>query len=489
MGKAPPVVAQRYEQKFGRVQLIEAIREALHPDKARPGAAHRAFVQLPFDTIYTTSFDLLLEDAYTQATRPFRSLVGELQLPFHAGQTASSIVKMHGDLRHEEHIIITQKDYDDFMDRYPVVARHLSAMLITRTPLFIGYSLSDPDFANIRHVVRSRLGAFERMAYVVQFDVSEEQVEEALAKKLHIISMDSATVGGRDQALSELFRQIQTQLDTKAGVVLRDSRPDLFEDIETELVQKAAESPEQASVIESASRLCFVMMPFGKRFDEVYRLGIAPAASENGLIALRADEMASSGFILEQIRTAIQQSRICVADVTGSNPNVLYEVGYAQAIRKPIVLLVGEGAQLPFDIAHQRVIVYGDDIESTRERLGGAIALALSDERLEEAARLFELGQFRATIAAASVVLEHKLRQLLSKRLPEDSSRMGLGQLLQSARRARLLTPSLHKVLAEVVKLRNEAVHSPKQPTRKDAQFVLTNVQRLLDDVEQPIKP
>ena len=156
-GEAPPVVAQRYEQKFGRVQLIEALREALHPDKARPGAAHRAFVQLPFDTIYTTNFDLLLEDAYTQATRPFRSLVGELQLPFHAGQTASSIVKMHGDLRHEEHIIITQKDYEHFMDRYPVVATHLSAMLITRTPLFIGYSLSDPDFENVRRVVRSRL--------------------------------------------------------------------------------------------------------------------------------------------------------------------------------------------------------------------------------------------------------------------------------------------------------------------------------------------
>jgi HEPN domain-containing protein len=199
--------------------------------------------------------------------------------------------------------------------------------------------------------------------------------------------------------------------------------------------------------------------------------------------------MAGSGFILEQIRSAIQQSRICVADLTGSNPNVLYEVGYAQAIRKPIVLLAGEGAQLPFDIAHQRVIMYGDDVESTRERLSGAVAVALSDERLEEAARLFELGQYRATIAAASVVLEHKLRQLLSKRIPGDSSRMGLGQLLKATQRPRLLTESLRKALTEVVSLRNRAVHSLDQPTRKDAQFVLTNVRRVLDDVEQAGKP
>jgi hypothetical protein len=75
------VGAQRYEQRFGRVQLVEAIRESLHPGKARPGRAHRAFVQLPFDAVYTTNFDLLLEDAYSEAMRPFRSLVGELQLP------------------------------------------------------------------------------------------------------------------------------------------------------------------------------------------------------------------------------------------------------------------------------------------------------------------------------------------------------------------------------------------------------------------------
>src|SRR5262245_20907493 len=201
-GTLPPVVAKRYEEKFGRVQLIETIREALYPDKARPGEAHRAFAQLPFDTIYTTNFDLLLEDSYTEATRPFRSLVGELQLPFHGGQAISNIVKMHGDLRHEEHIIITKRDYDEFMDRYPVVATHLSAMLITRTPLFIGYSLSDPDFENIRRVVRARLGAFERMAYVIQFDVTPEQVERALEARIHIVSLSSGADTSRDEILA-----------------------------------------------------------------------------------------------------------------------------------------------------------------------------------------------------------------------------------------------------------------------------------------------
>ena len=189
--ETPQEVAQRYERYFGRVQLIEAIRRSLHTDSARPGRAHRAFAKLPFDTIYTTNFDLLLEDAYQQEKRPFRSLVGEHQLPFHAGKTASSVVKMHGDLRHEENIVVTKKDYDEFMTKYPVVATHLSAMLITRTPLYIGYSLSDPDFLHIQEVVRSRLGEFERMSYVLVFDSSDLARQEAFSRHVHLISLAS----------------------------------------------------------------------------------------------------------------------------------------------------------------------------------------------------------------------------------------------------------------------------------------------------------
>src|SRR6266850_1372842 len=81
----PPKIAQEYEQKFGRVQLIEAIRKALHLERAKPGDAHLSFAMLPFDTVYTTNFDLLLEESYSSRGRPFRSLVGELQMPFHAG--------------------------------------------------------------------------------------------------------------------------------------------------------------------------------------------------------------------------------------------------------------------------------------------------------------------------------------------------------------------------------------------------------------------
>ena len=82
------------------MQLIESIRSALHTDRVEPGPTHTAFVQLLFDTIYTTKFDLLLEDSLLRARRPFRSIVGELQMPFHGGPLTTTVIKMHGDLRH-----------------------------------------------------------------------------------------------------------------------------------------------------------------------------------------------------------------------------------------------------------------------------------------------------------------------------------------------------------------------------------------------------
>lgn len=474
------VVAQRYEQRFGRVQLVEAIREALLPEKARPGKAHRAFVPLPFDTIYTTNFDLLLEDSYTELTRPFRSLVGELQLPFHAGQIASSIIKMHGDLRHEEHIIVTQDDYDSFMNRYPVVATHLSAMLITRTPLFLGYSLTDPDFENIRKVVRSRLGVFERMAYIVQFDINEQDVETALDKKLHIISLNTSSSMSRDEALTEFLSDIQIQLDTKMGARLRDSRPDIFEELDKDVVKKAAQTPSHSSVIETTSRLCFVMMPFSERFDNIYRLLIAPVVMDNGLTVLRADEMAGPGFIVEQIRTAVQQSRLCIADLTGANPNVLYEVGYAQAIGKPLVFIAEEASQLPFDIAHQRVILYGQALNTAKPMIQKAISIVLSTSRLEEAVRLFDLAEYRGAITAGAVVLEQRLRDALSVRSSGRIAPMSLGKMLHIAIEQKIIANELATELKEVITLRNSSVHSVVEPSKQDAQFVLDVIRKVL---------
>lgn len=474
-----PAVASEFEKRFGRVQLIEAIRKALHTGIAEPGDAHRAFAELPFDTIYTTNFDLLLEDAFTASKRPFRSLVGELQMPFHGGPLTTSIVKMHGDLRHEEHVIVTREDYERYLDTYPVIATHLSALLITKTALFVGYSLSDPDFAHVRQVVRSRLGKFERMAYVLEFKGPGEPATDRLSENLHLITLRVAPDQSKDALLASFFREVQVSIDVREAERFRAARPEVFEEVPIATLDATSRSKDASPLLTSSSNLCFVMMPFRPQTDELYRSLIKPAVEQHGLVALRADEIFAPGSITEQIRVAIQQARVCVADVSGRNPNVLYEVGIAHTLGKPTVLLTQDVSDVPFDLRAIRLIQYSlEALEVARASLERSLQHILGEDRLDEAERLIDAGMHRAAVAVLGILLEHSFRRLLERYANtlwqgRPQRALGLGQSLRTLSEAGLIGADDVGLLNEAIRARNKAVHELEEPSGDDARLVL----------------
>ncbi len=141
--------------------------------------------------------------------------------------------------------------------------------------------------------------------------------------------------------------------------------------------------------------LCFVLMPFGRKldasgrltdFDAVYRKVIAPAVEQAGLDAVRADEERIGGTIHKPMFERLMLCHYAVADITGANPNVFYELGIRQALRpRSTVILFREGTVLPFDIALVRGISYktdgsGEPVES--EGTIAAIAAQLEEARL-----------------------------------------------------------------------------------------------------------
>jgi len=476
-GIGGPAVASAYERRYGRVQLVEAIRSVLRADRIEPGDAHVAFAELPFDTIYTTNFDLLLEDSLLRARRPFRSIVGELQMPFHGGPLTTTIVKMHGDLRHEEHMVVTAEDYAGYLERYPVIATHLSALLITRTPLFVGYSLSDPDFLHIREVVRSRLGKLQRMAYVVVFDRDPYEVEKALANSFHLINLDTKSGRSKSDLLSALFREIQETIDVRGGVKFRTTKPEAFEELSRETMERSTEASDSGPLLTSSSNLCFVMMPFASDLEWVYHDLIRPVVEKLGLSVLRADDIFAPGSITEQIRVAIQQSRLCIADVTNRNPNVLYEVGIAHTLGKPTVLLTQAIEDTPFDLRSLRVIVYEQNqIQVAQLALERSLQHVLGSDLLDEASRLMTSGSYRAAVALLSVFLSHSLAKLYEKYGDVPPKRPTLGQLLHGVSDPLKIAPGDLRNLQLVVQLRNRAVHGLEEVSRQEAETAMVIV-------------
>ena len=102
----------------------------------------------------------------------------------------------------------------------------------------------------------------------------------------------------------------------------------------------------------------FVLMPLSKEFDGIYRDFIKPVLGEAGFDVLRADDIQSTQNIVRDIFEAIVRSDLIVADLTGSNANVFYELGIAHALKRPVILLTQIIDDVPFDLRAYRLIEY-----------------------------------------------------------------------------------------------------------------------------------
>lgn len=107
--------------------------------------------------------------------------------------------------------------------------------------------------------------------------------------------------------------------------------------------------------------LCFVLMPFKSSFDRLYKEQIKPVVGNCGFRCLRSDDLFSATPILEDIWIHICKSRVIIADVTGRNPNVFYEMGIAHTVGKPIIIITQDKTDVPFDVAQIRFFEYSDD--------------------------------------------------------------------------------------------------------------------------------
>lgn len=125
-----------------------------------------------------------------------------------------------------------------------------------------------------------------------------------------------------------------------------------------------------------------------RRSDLILEHVITPGVEPFGYVPVRADQIAEPGLITNQVIQRVVYDPLVVADLSGANPNVFYEVALRHALRKPVVLLADAGQAIPFDIAGARaVLVQGLDIGQLRD---AATELTRSVEILERGYRVVD---------------------------------------------------------------------------------------------------
>ena len=122
-------------------------------------------------------------------------------------------------------------------------------------------------------------------------------------------------------------------------------------------------------------KTCFVISPIGsdgsdirKRADQILKHVLKPATDSCGFNAIRADDISEPGIITSQVIQHIIDDPLVVADLTGMNPNVFYELAIRHAIRKPLIQIIKKDEKLPFDIAGMRTITVDHrDLDSVED--------------------------------------------------------------------------------------------------------------------------
>ena len=123
----------------------------------------------------------------------------------------------------------------------------------------------------------------------------------------------------------------------------------------------------------------FVAMPYLIKspgvvinMNDLYKYAIRPALKEGGYVALRADERPLVGALICNVCNGIQESAMCVADITDWNPNVLFELGLMFGWGKTTVVLKHVRSEVPTDLKFALYVEY-DGIDTLKSGLVGLI--------------------------------------------------------------------------------------------------------------------
>ena len=106
----------------------------------------------------------------------------------------------------------------------------------------------------------------------------------------------------------------------------------------------------------------FVIMQYTSPYNELYSSVIKKVCDDFGIEAIRADETYTPGIIISDVSKQIINSKFIIAEISPTNSNVFYEVGYAHALNKPTILLADRNSKLPFDVSPFRTLFYENSI-------------------------------------------------------------------------------------------------------------------------------
>lgn len=460
-----------FESEFSRTKLIELLAKELKINQLKPGTAHRALCDLYFDTICTTNFDFLIEQTLNEKNIPFSTIVSEERLPISTHER-TKLVKLHGDFNHPERMVITENDYDTFIDSNKILSTYISNLFITKTLLLIGYSFDDSDIRTLWQIIGSRLGKLSTPAYVVLVEASPIEIARFERRNIKVINI-RGNKSNYSEILTSFFNEIKELIDKKA--------PD-------QIVFTNEKATEELKMPQEDSKLCFISAPY-QRISFLKEL-LYPILQTNGISPISLDEAIMPGEIItRKIDTLISKSSMAVVDLSGNNANVMWELENAMNKKRKVILIVDDehSDDLPSNLMGLIPLKYslsGDNTQFINSLNHYLLEMQEDKEglnNLKEHLRLLRMGEYDAAVIMAFRFLETTLADkdgIKSKPIPFLNQ---LNLLQTNDNNKKKLIDSVK----EFRRVRNNIVHTNMTISKKEATHIVQGIDNLCKAIQE----
>ncbi|MDM8515088.1 pentapeptide repeat-containing protein [Desulfobacterales bacterium HSG16] len=119
--------------------------------------------------------------------------------------------------------------------------------------------------------------------------------------------------------------------------------------------------------MEEKKNFCFVIMPTGKGFDEIYKYAVKEAVRKYDMECILVHNIPGQGNIIAEIIERIYNAKLVIADLTNNTSEILYELGLTHGLLNNVIMITQNYEDLPFDLKNYRVIQYSTDVGCDRE--------------------------------------------------------------------------------------------------------------------------
>lgn len=466
-----------FESEFSRGKLIETLAKETKVNFIQPGSAHQALAKILFETICTTNFDFLIEQTLTEQKIPHSTIVSEERLSINTKEQ-TKVIKIHGDFNHPSRMIITESDYDNFVDKNKVLSTYISNLFITKTLLLVGYSLDDTDIRTLWSVIGSRLGKLQTNAYAVLVDATPLEISRFARRNVKVINIKGSKAN-YPNLLTKFFESIKNLIDSKL------QERTIFTD------DKAVE---EKKIQDSTSRLCFISAPV-QRISFLNEM-LKPMLTNYGLTPITINDVISPGeSFIRKIDTIINQSGLMIIDVSDINSNVMWELSNAVARNKKIILVAEKEhfKSIPFNLSQYHVVTYSYsenniDFSLNIENILSDYVKTFEINNLNfDAERLLQQGEYNSAAIMAFRQLEIFINEHLPFELKDEFGSITGIKLVKLMKAKTEYAYELIKKCDEYRTIRNRLVHTDYSIPKKLAKEIIltiTNICKAVDEKE-----